>query len=130
MVGDSRDTVFSKPLNLRSIMLSPVSTSVAAAAETAITIASGGEYAFLLSLSLICRVASTTIGTWALKDAMGGTERIRIPQNVAVAAPGTRIQFDFDMPLYTNAQGAQFSLTPSVVTMGTWDVITNGFYSV
>jgi len=103
--------------------------SVAAAAETPITTASANEYAYLVYMRADCTVAGVAAGTWALKNHAGGTTLLLLQMPVAAAPVGTSYCWPFPVPWKTDLRNAQFTLTPSVATMGTWLFVVNGFYS-
>jgi hypothetical protein len=105
------------------------SVTVAAAAETAITSSSNREFGYLVYMRADCTVAGTTAGVWTLKDGAAGNVLLNLQMPVAAAPVGTSYCWPFPVPWKTSAQGGQFTLTPSVATMGTWVFIVNGFYS-
>lgn len=103
--------------------------SVAAAAETALTVASPNEFGYLTYMRCDCTVASTTPGTWRLRIGAGGATVLYFQQPVTAAVVGSSYCWPFPVPWKTGAQGGQFTIEPSVATMGTWLFIVNGFYS-
>ena len=103
--------------------------SVAAAAETPITIANANRFGYLLHLEAICLVASTTPGNWELRVDTGVTTRLLLQQPVTASVIGTRYCWAFPFPWKTTAQGDVFTIEPSVATMGTWAFFANGFHS-
>lgn len=124
------ETVLSEPLNVRPALLTVGGgVDVAAAADTALTVADALRFGYLLYLQAVCLAASTTVGDWVLKDAMGGTTLLTIRQPVAVSDVGKEYCWPFPHPWKTAALGGQFAIAPSVATMGTWRFICNGFRS-
>lgn len=103
--------------------------SVAAAAETPLTLLFAREFAYLVYMRADCTIAGTTAGSWALKDGAAGNLLLNLQMPVAAAPVGTSYCWPFPVPWKTSAQAGQFTLTPSVATMGTWIFIVNGFYS-
>jgi hypothetical protein len=103
--------------------------SVAAAAETPLTVSSTNEFGYLVYMRADCTVAGTTAGTWALKIAVAGDSVHLLQMPLAAAPVGTSYCWPFPVPWKTTAQGDQFTVTPSVATMGTWLFTVNGFYS-
>jgi hypothetical protein len=103
--------------------------SVAAAAETPITGISANEYGYLVYMRADCTVAGTTPGSWALRIGVAGTVVLNLQMSNATAIPGMSYCWPFPVPWKTTAKGGQFTITPSVATLGTWIFIVNGFYS-
>lgn len=103
--------------------------AVAAAAETPFTVASAQEFGYLAYLRADCTIAGTTAGTWNLRLAAAGTSVLLLQMPIPAAPVGTSYCWPFPVPWKTDAKGAQFTLTPSVATMGTWAFICNGFLS-
>jgi len=103
--------------------------AVAAAAETAFTTAVARKFGYLTYLRADCTIAGTTAGTWNLRLAAAGTSVLLLQMPIPAAPVGTSYCWPFPVPWKTDAQGAQFTLTPSVATMGTWVFICNGFLS-
>ena len=103
--------------------------SVAAAAETPITVSSAHEFGYLVYMRADCTVAGTTAGTWALGLTVGGAAVLRLQMPVAAAPVGTSYCWPFPVPWKTAKLGDQFTITPSVATLGTWLFTVNGFYS-
>ena len=103
--------------------------SVAAAAETNLTVVNAGRKGYLLQLEAIATVAATAAGTWTLRDSVGGTTLLILQQPDAAAAVGTRYVWCFPMPWKTAGRGDQFTIEPSAATLGTWLFHVNGFYS-
>ena len=103
--------------------------AVAAAVETPLTVISAAEFAYLVYMRADCTIAGTTGGFWNLKIAVGGTIVIDFQMPVVAAPVGTSYCWPFPVPWKTTAKGDQFTITPSVATMGTWVFIVNGFYS-
>ena len=103
--------------------------SVSAAAETPLTVASPNEYGYLVYMRADCTVAGTTAGTWGLKIKSGGTQVLLLQMPVAAAPVGTSYCWPFPVPRKTTGQFDQFTITPSLATMGTWIFVVNGFYS-
>lgn len=102
---------------------------VAAAVETAFTVASGLEFGYLTYLRADCTIAGTTAGTWNLRLKAAGTSVLLLQMPIPAAPVGTSYCWPFPVPWKTDTVGAQFTLTPSVATMGTWAFICNGFLS-
>lgn len=103
--------------------------SVAAAAETPLTVASANEFGYLVYMRADCTAAGTTAGSWALKIGVAGTTVLNLQMAQAAALAGTSYCWPFPVPWKTTAKGGQFTITPSVGTLGTWIFIVNGFYS-
>jgi hypothetical protein len=103
--------------------------SVAAAAETTLTVGSAREFAYLTYLRCDCTVASTTAGVWTLRLALAGGIALLLQQPVTAAVVGSSYCWPFPVPWKTTAQAGVFTITPSVATMGTWLFICNGFHS-
>jgi hypothetical protein len=103
--------------------------SVAAAAETPLTASSASEFGYLVYMRADCTVAGTTAGAWSLNIKVGGATVLLLQMPVAAAPVGTSYCWPFPVPWKTTGQGDQFSITPSVATMGTWIFCVNGFYS-
>lgn len=103
--------------------------SVAAAAETPITAASANEYGYLVYMRADCTVAGVAAGTWALKIALAGATVLLLQQPLPAAPVGSSYCWPFPVPWKTTAQNDQFTITPSVATMGTWLFTVNGFHS-
>lgn len=123
-------TVFSELLPVRPPLLTVgQAVSVAAAVETALSVVNAGRFGYMERIEAICTVASTTAGTWNLRTGMGGTSRLLLQQPALASAPSNRYIWEFPTPWKTDAQGGQFSIQPSVATMGTWIFLVNGFHS-
>ncbi len=105
------------------------SVAVAAAAETPITVGSANEFGYLVYMRADCTVVSTTAGTWSLRRQVGGPVVLILQQPVVVAPVGSSYCWPFPVPWKTIAKGDQFSIQPSVATMGTWQFFVNGFHS-
>lgn len=103
--------------------------SVSAAAETPLTISSPSEFGYLVYMRADCTVAGTTAGFWTLAIKNGGTHVLNLQMPVAAAPIGTSYCWPFPVPWKTTGQGDQFTIMPSVATMGTWIFVVNGFYS-
>lgn len=103
--------------------------TVAAAVETILTVASAKEFGYLAYLRADCTVIGTTGGTWALRTAIGGTIMLLLQMPIPAAPVGTSYCWPFPVPWKTVMAGDQFTLQPSVATMGTWVFICNGFLS-
>lgn len=103
--------------------------SVAAAAETAITVSSANEFGYLVYMRADCTIAGTTAGTWALKLGVGAGTALLLQMPIAAAPVGTSYCWPFPVPWKTALLGGQFTITPSAATLGTWLFTTNGFYS-
>jgi len=103
--------------------------AVAAAAETAFTVASANEYGYLTYLRADCSVIGTTAGTWRLRIGLAGATVLLLQMPIPAAPVGTSYCWPFPVPWKTSAQGGVFTLEPSVATMGTWQFICNGFHS-
>lgn len=103
--------------------------SVAAAAETAITTASPNEFSYLVYMRADCTVAGTTAGTWALRLGAGATLVLLLQMPLPAAPVGTSYCWPFPVPWKTTTRNAQFTITPSVATLGTWLFTVNGFLS-
>lgn len=111
------------------LMTIGMGVAVAAAAETPITVASAQEFGYLVYMRADCTVAGTTAGFWNLNIGVAGTNVIDFQMPVAAAPVGTSYCWPFPVPWKTTAKGGQFTITPSVATMGTWVFIVNGFLS-
>lgn len=103
--------------------------SIAAAVEGILTVASGKEFGYLTYLRADCSVVGTTAGTWALRNAIGGAIMLLLQMPIPAAVVGTSYCWPFPVPWKTGQVGDQFTLQPSVATMGTWVFICNGFLS-
>lgn len=103
--------------------------AVAAAAETPLTIASANQFGYLTYMRADCTIASTTAGYWSLRLAAGGAVVLILSQPVVAAPVGSSYCWPFPVPWKTAAQNGQFTIEPSVATMGTWQFIVNGFHS-
>lgn len=103
--------------------------AVAAAAETPLTVASLREFGYLAYMRADCTVASTTAGAWSLRLAAGGAVVLILSQPVVAAPVGSSYCWPFPVPWKTTTVNAQFTIEPSVATMGTWQFIVNGFLS-
>lgn len=103
--------------------------SVAAVAETLLTVANATEFGYLVYMRADCIVASTTSGTWSLRLAALGAIALILQQPVVAAPVGSSYCWPFPVPWKNTAQGDAFTITPSVATMGTWIFTCNGFYS-
>ena len=103
--------------------------SVAAAAETALTIPSANEFGYLCYLRADCIILGVTGGTWELHLAAGGAGVMHLQMPVVAVPVGTSYCWPFPVPWKTTAKNGQFTLTPSVATMGTWMFTLNGFRS-
>lgn len=123
-------TVFGKDAaNANRLRTIGGAVSVAAAAETAITTASANEYAYLVYMRADCTVAGTTGGTWGLRLGVGGTLVLLLQMPVPAAPVGTSYCWPFPVPWKTQNPNGQFTITPSVATLGTWLFTVNGFHS-
>ncbi len=105
------------------------SVLVAAAAETPLTVASANEYGYLVYMRADCTVASTTAGTWTLRIGVAGAVVLILQQPIVAAVVGASYCWPFPVPWKTTAQGGQFTIQPSVATMGSWQFFVNGFCS-
>lgn len=103
--------------------------SVAAAVETPLTVASANEFGYLVYMRADCTAAGTTAGTWTLENGVAGATLLVLPMPVAAAPIGTSYCWPFPVPWKTANTGGQFTITPSVATMGTWIFTVNGFHS-
>ncbi len=103
--------------------------SVAAAAETPITTGVVNLYGYLTYMRADCTVASTTAGYWILRDGVANTVLLHLSQPVTAAVVGSSYCWPFPVPWKTHDQADQFTIEPSVATMGTWQFIVNGFLS-
>lgn len=103
--------------------------SIAAADETPLTVANLNEFGYLVYMRADCTVVGVTGGTWALRDAGLGTLLLLLQMPVLAVPIGTSYCWPFPVPWKTSAQNGQFTITPSVATMGTWLFTVNGFYS-
>jgi hypothetical protein len=103
--------------------------SVAAAAETNLTVSSPTEFGYLVYLRADCTVIGTTAGTWTLKRAIAGTTALVLQMPLLATPVGSSYCWPFPVPWKTVAKGDVFTVTPSVATMGTWVFICNGFLS-
>lgn len=103
--------------------------SVAAAAETPLTVARANEFGYLVYMRADCTVAGTTGGTWTLRIAVAGATVLILQMPVVAALVGTSYCWPFPCPWKTGAVNSQFSVQPSVATMGTWIFVCNGFNS-
>lgn len=103
--------------------------SVAAAAETPLTVASANEFAYLVYMRADCTTAGTTAGFWTLRRGVAGSTALLLQMPVAAAPVGTSYCWPFPVPWKSNAQGGQITVQPSVATMGTWIFTVNGFHS-
>jgi hypothetical protein len=97
--------------------------------ETWLTAVSAQEYGYIVYLRCDCTAVGTTAGLWSLNLGVGGASAINLQMPVAAAPIGSSYCWPFPVPWKTLAKGGQFTLTPSVATMGTWVFICNGFYS-
>ena len=132
MGGDANEflTPFSEPPPTRpSLFTVGGGVAVAAAAETAITIADPTRFGYLLVLDAICTVAATASGAWALRIAAGGTVVLQLQQPSVAAAVGSRMCWSFPFPWKTTAVNGVYTVTPSNANMGTWIFSANGFHS-
>lgn len=104
------------------------SVTISAAAETPITVASANEYSYLTYMRADCvQAGASTAGYWSLRDGVGGTViLILYLPNVTL---GSSYCWPFPVPWKTAQPNARFTLEPSIGTMGTWQVIVNGFHS-
>lgn len=103
--------------------------SVAAAAETPITAVSANEYGYLVYMRADCTVAGVTGGTWGLALGVAAGTVLLLQMPVLAVPVGTSYCWPFPVPWKTVFRGGQFTITPSVATMGTWLFTVNGFYS-
>jgi hypothetical protein len=124
------DTVFSEAINIRPPLLTPGGgVDVTAAADTAISVVDAARFGYLLYLQAVCLAASTTVGDWLLKDAMGGATLLTLSQPEAASTIGKEFCWPFPHPWKTAAKNGAFAIAPSVATMGTWRFYCNGFRS-
>jgi hypothetical protein len=105
------------------------SVIVAAAAETLLTAASANQFGYLVYMRADCTVASTTGGNWSLRLGAAGPVILILQQPVVAAPVGSSYCWPFPVPWKTTAKGGQFTVQPSVATMGTWQFYVNGFHS-
>jgi hypothetical protein len=127
---DSPLTVFSEAIDIRPPLLGVGGGPLlSAAGDNAVTVADAARFGYLLYLQMICTVASTTVGTWTLKDSMGGAVLDTFSQPDPAVAVGIEHCFPFPHPFKTATVNAQFALNFSVATMGTWRVNICGFMS-
>lgn len=105
------------------------SVAMAAAAETLLTVASANEFGYLVYMRADCTVASTTAGTWSLRLQAASAVVLILQQPVVAAPVGSSYCWPFPVPWKTLAKGDQFTIQPSVATMGTWQFFVNGFHS-
>lgn len=105
------------------------SVTMVAAAETLLTIASANEFGYLVYMRADCTVASTTAGTWSLRLQAASAVVLILQQPVVAAPVGSSYCWPFPVPWKTLAKGDQFTIQPSVATMGTWQFFVNGFHS-
>lgn len=103
--------------------------SVAAAAETPITVSSANEFGYLVYMRADCTVAGTTAGTWGLAQGVGAGSILLLQQPLPAAPVGSSYCWPFPVPWKTVFRGGQFTITPSAVTLGTWLFTVNGFHS-
>lgn len=103
--------------------------SVAAAAETPLTVAAAIQFGYLVYMRADCIAAGTTAGVWTLRRGVAGSTALLLQMPVAAAPVGTSYCWPFPVPWKSNAQGGQFTIQPSVATMGTWIFHVNGFHS-
>lgn len=103
--------------------------SVAAAAETPLTVAAANEFGYLVYMRADCTVVGVTAGTWALNIKLAGATVLLLQMPVVAVPVGTSYCWPFPVPWKTTGQGDQFTITPSVATMGTWLFTVNGFHS-
>lgn len=123
-------SVYSDAANVRPRLLTPGgSVAIAAAVETAITVADAFRFGYLSLMEAICTVASTTAGTWTLRDALAGATLLVLHQPVTVSVVGTRYCWAYPVPWKSATLGGIFTIQPSVATMGTWQFHVNGFRS-
>ena len=123
-------SVYSEVATQRPRLLTPGgAVSIGGVVETAISTVDAARFGYMANLTIICTVASTTAGTWTLRNAAGGTTLLVIPQPVAVSIVGTKYCMCFPAPWKTNAINAAFTIQGSVATLGTWTFLVNGFMS-
>lgn len=123
-------TAYGKPIpNLNRLITLGGAVSVAAAAETALTAASANEYSYLCYMRADCTVLGVTGGTWALALNAGGGAALLLQMPVLAVPVGTSYCWPFPVPWKSPVRNAQFTITPSVATMGTWLFTVNGFHS-
>lgn len=103
--------------------------TLAAAAETALTVGSANEFAYMTYLRADCTVIGTTGGTWRLRIGLAGATVLYLQMPIPAAPVGTSYCWPFPVPWKTAAKAGVFTLEPSVATMGTWVFICNGFHS-
>lgn len=115
--------------NARRLATIGGAVSVAAAVETPLTTALLNEYGYLVYMRADCTVAGVAAGTWALKIAVLGATVLLLQMPLAAAPIGTSYCWPFPVPWKTSAANAQFTVTPSAATLGTWLFTVNGFYS-
>lgn len=105
------------------------SVLVAAAAETPLTVSSANEFGYLVYMRADCTVVSTTGGTWSLRLGVAGAVILILQQPILAAPVGSSYCWPFPIPWKTTAAGGQFTIQPSVATMGSWQFHVNGFHS-
>lgn len=105
------------------------SVAVAAAAETPLTTIGANMFQYLVYMRADCTVAGLTGGTWGLRLQAASPIVLYLQMPVAAAPVGTSYCWPFPVPWKTLAQGDQFTIQPSVATMGTWQFFVNGFKS-
>lgn len=103
--------------------------NVAAAVETALSVASANEFGYLVYMRADCLVAGTTAGFWQLRCQVAAAAVLNLQMPVAAAPVGTSYCWPFPVPWKTPAKGDVFTIQPSVATMGSWAFIINGFAS-
>jgi len=103
--------------------------AVVAAAETPLTVASANQFGYLAYMRADCTVASMTGGAWSLRIGVAGAVVLILSQPVTAAVVGSSYCWPFPVPWKTTAQNGQFTIEPSVATMGTWQFFVNGFHS-
>lgn len=103
--------------------------SVAAAAETPLTVPAAAEFGYLVYMRADCVVAGAAAGFWSLRIGLAGAVVLLLQQANVPAAVGASYCWPFPVPWKTTAQGGQFTVEPSAANLGTWIFTVNGFYS-
>lgn len=81
--------------------------------------------AALFRIEAVCTVAATTAGYWELRNTLVADTILNLHLGAATAI-GTRLIWEFPVPLIAPTVLTQFSVKPSVATLGTWQFIVNG----
>jgi len=87
-----------------------------------------GYYVYLNGLFLINSVLATTVGTFVVRNQLGGAPILQFSQPHAAAPVGYQIFLPFQNP-YKSTLGNALSMFQGLATQGTWIVLPDYFYS-